>query len=146
MRAAVYAALAALVLLTGLALILTFSNRRASFGGGSFAEIEHSIRAGGLRICSTVDRPDGQANQAVASRQYDVAVDCGSGDTARVVADEFGSQAARDAAVRNAEVQVRPAANGVSFTHGRFSLFVFGPSDDAVQDRLGSIFRRTGAE
>ena len=49
----------------------------------SFENIERSFTDEGLRICSSVSR-NGDANQAVASREYRVALDCSTTDDAAV--------------------------------------------------------------
>lgn len=133
------------MVLAVLLVVATASNDRARAAGGSFADVERAVVDAGLQICSTVDDPGGQANQAVASRSYEVAQTCPNDATAQVVADQFADRADRDAAVRNVEVQVRPRASGVAYTYGRLSLFVFGHGDDAVQDRLDDAFQKLGA-
>ena len=134
-----------LPLLVLLVVVLFADNRRSRFGGGSFEQVDSAIAEAGLQVCDLVIDADGQANQAVASRSYDVAVSCGRGDIGQVVVDEFGDADDRDAAVRSFEAQLRPRGSGVAYTFGRFSLFVFGHGDDAVQDRLDAAFRRMGA-
>ena len=120
---------------------------RASFDDrASFADIEDAITGGGLEICETADDDDGQANQATASRQYEVAFDCGSDDIVPVVVDEFGDAADRDAAARNFESQVRPRGYGAVWTYGPFTIFTFGERDDAVEEDLTDVLDELGAE
>ncbi len=118
----------------------------AAFAGGSFPEIEHAMQAKGLHICHTENVPDGQANQAVESRRYDIAFDCESGDLAHVVIDKFSNRDDRDAALRNFEVLVRPAGNGAAYSYKSFSIYVTGSSDDQTQDRINTILRELGAK
>jgi hypothetical protein len=130
-----------------LAVVLYADRGRSGFGGGSFADIEGAVTRGGLQICSTVDRPEGQANQAVHSRQYEISTTCppSSGNAASLVVDQFSSQEDRDAAVRGFEVQNRPRASGVAYTYRSFSIFIRGSSEDQVQDRLNVLLRQLGA-
>ena len=119
---------------------------RAAFSGGSFTEIERAMQAKDLHICHTENVPDGQANQAVESRRYDVAFDCESGEIAQVVVDKFTSRDDRDTALRNFEVLVRPTGNGAAYSYKSFSIYVAGPSDDQTQDRINTILRKMGAK
>lgn len=129
--------------------ILVVSDDRAKFSGGSFDAIERALQSAGLHICDTVDVPNGQANQAAQSRQYDVAFNCAtadSGDTGEVVADRYTHRDDRDDAMRNLEVLVRPRGNGVAYTYGTFSIYVFGQSDDTVQNTINLQLRKIGAK
>lgn len=132
-------------LLVLLIAVLGVSAGRASFAGGSFASIERALGSDGLRICQVTDEPGGAANQATASRQYDVAFDCSGGATAQVAVDEYAHRDDRDAAVRNLEVLARPRGSGVAYTYGRFSIYLFGASDDQVQDAVNDALRGAGA-
>lgn len=125
---------------------LAVHNDRASFSGGSFNTIEKALQSRGLRICKTVDRPEGQANQATESRLYDVAFTCSTDAMARVVVDRFAAVDDRDAAMRNLEVLVRPRGSGVAYTYGQFSIYVFGQSDDDAQDTINTALRAIGAK
>ena len=94
-------------------------------GRGVIEDVERRITSAGLQLCSTVDDPQGSANQAVRSRQYVVAEDCGT-DTGQLAVDEFEDVAHRDAAARNHEHQSRPRASGVVYTYGITTVLVFG--------------------
>jgi hypothetical protein len=134
------------VLVVLLVTTLAVRNDRASFAGGSFGTIEKALQSHGLHICHTVDRPDGQANQATDSRLYDVAFDCSTDAAARVVVDRFAAVDDRDAAIRNHEVLVRPRGSGVTYTYGRFTIYVLGQSDDDAQDTINTALRGLGAK
>ncbi|MGH9025408.1 MAG: hypothetical protein ACRDWD_04730 [Acidimicrobiia bacterium] len=112
----------------------------------SLADIEDAITNGGLEICDTVEDDDGQANEAVESRQYVVAFDCDSDDTVQVVVDEFDDAEDRDGAARNFESQVRPRGYGVVWTYGPFTIFTFGERDDAVEEQLTDNLDDLGAK
>ena len=129
----------------GLALVLALMAcaDRASFGGGSFAAIERAIRREGLHVCST--RTLVLANEAIAGRAYRVALRCRSDDDVQLVADEFASKAARDAAASALEGQVRPRADGAVWTFGRFAISIDGARDTEVEDRLVDALERLGA-
>lgn len=139
-------ALIVLPALAALAAILWAAEGRHAFdaGEGSIEDVERRITSAGLQLCSTVDDPEGTANQAVRSRQYVVAEDCG-GDTGQLAVDEFEDVAHRDAAARNHEHQSRPRASGVVYTYGITIVLVFGSSDDDIQDELDQILRAAGA-
>jgi hypothetical protein len=129
-----------------LAAVLWAAEGRHAFDAneGSIEDVERRITAAGLQLCTTVEDPGGTANQAVRSRQYVVAEDCGD-DTGQLAVDEFEDVAHRDAAARNHEHQTRPRASGVVYTYGVTTVFVFGSSDDDIQDRLDEILRAAGA-
>ena len=57
-------------------------------GEGSIEDVERRITSAGLQLCTKFDDPEGTANQAVRSRQYVVAEDCGD-DTGELAVDEF---------------------------------------------------------
>ena len=134
------------VLAVLLVLIVSMLGRsRATFSRGTFAEVEQAMRDKGLHICRTEDVPDGQANQAVRSKRYDVGFECASGDDAQVVVDDFTNREDRDAAMRNFEVLVRPNGNGVVYSYKSFVVYVAGQSDDRSQDRIDEALRRLGA-
>jgi hypothetical protein len=139
-------ALIVLPALAALAAILWAAEGRHAFdaGEGSIEDVERRITSAGLQLCTTFDDPDGTANQAVRSRQYVVAENCG-GDTGEMAVDEFEDVAHRDAAARNHEQQSRPRATGVVYTYGKTTVLVFGSSDDDIQDELDSILRAAGA-
>jgi hypothetical protein len=118
---------------------------RASFERRVFSEIERAFTAEGLQVCS-VDKANRHANQAVASRQYRLALDCGSDDDTKVIVDEFSQAEDRDAAARNFEVQGRPRAGGEVWTLGRFSIVVSGQLDDDVVKRVTRALDGIGAE
>jgi hypothetical protein len=129
-----------------LAAVLWAAEGRHAFDAddGSIEDVERRITAAGLQLCTTVEDPRGTANQAVRSRQYVVAEDCGD-DSGQLAVDEFEDVAHRDAAARNHEHQTRPRASGVVYTYGVTTVFVFGSSDDDIQDRLDEILRAAGA-
>jgi hypothetical protein len=112
----------------------------------SFDDIESAIIDGGLEICDTGNGDDGRANQAVESRQYEVADNCGGDDTVPVDVDQFDDRDDRDAAARNFEVQVRPRGYGSVWTYGPFTIVTFGERDDAVEEQLTDILDGLGAE
>ena len=144
--ALVVAALVAVVAVVA-AVVLWADRGRSAFGGGSFADVESAVTRGGLQICSTVDLPKGQANQAVHSRQYEIGLSCPppSGRSASMVVDQFSTPEARDAAVQSFEVLNRPRGSGVAYTFRSFSIFVRGSSQDVVQDRLNVLLSELGA-
>ncbi|HEY9349430.1 MAG TPA: hypothetical protein VIP75_01970 [Acidothermales bacterium] len=139
-------ALIVLPALAALAAVLWAAEGRHAFdaGEGSIEDVERRITSAGLQLCSTVDNPDGTANQAIRSRQYVVAESCG-GDSGQLAVDEFEDVAHRDAAARNHEHQSRPRASGVAYTYGTTTVFVFGSSDDDIQNELDLILRAAGA-
>jgi len=126
------------VALLALSAVATGCGARASFGDGSFGEIEDAFKQGGLQICTHHKEDDGLANQAVQSRTYGLALDCDTDDRAQVTVDEFDDVDDRDAAVRGFEVSVRPRGSGAAWTYGRTSIFVFGTSDDPVFDQVAT--------
>jgi hypothetical protein len=141
-------ALALVAVIAAVTAVVLWADRgRSGFASGSFADIEGAVTGGGLQICTTVDRPSGQANQAVHSRQYEIGTSCppSSGNSASMTVDQFSTQDARDAAVRGFEVQNRPRASGVAYTYRAFSIFVRGSSKDEVQDRLNVLLLQLGA-
>ncbi|HEY7047311.1 MAG TPA: hypothetical protein VH373_08830 [Jatrophihabitantaceae bacterium] len=127
-------------------IVAVLGRPRATFSEGTFAEVERAMQDKGLHICRTEDVPDGQANQAVESRRYDVGFVCASGDEAQVVVDNFAGRADRDAALRNFEVLVRPNGNGVTYSYKSFVIYVAGQSDDRSQDRIDEALRGLGAQ
>jgi hypothetical protein len=139
-------ALLVLPALAALAAVLWAAEGRHTFdaGEGSIEDVERRITSAGLQLCTTVDDPEGTANQAVRSRQYVVAEDCGDG-TGELAVDEFEDVTHRDAAARNHEHQTRPRASGVVYTYGITTVFVFGSSDDDIQNKLDEILRAAGA-
>jgi hypothetical protein len=139
-------ALVVLPALAALAAVLWAAEGRHAFdaGEGSIEDVERRITSAGLQLCTTVDDPEGTANQAVRSRQYVVAEDCGD-DTGELAVDEFEDVTHRDAAARNHEHQTRPRASGVVYTYGITTVFVFGSSDDDIQNQLDEILRAAGA-
>jgi hypothetical protein len=120
---------------------------RDEFEARTFAEVEQALVAEGLQICDTRSS-DGHANQAVAGREYVVAIDCATGDDDQVtvVVDEFSDADHRDAAARNFEGQVRPRAYGAVWTFGPFVISASGPRDDAVEERVTDALDQVGAE
>jgi hypothetical protein len=139
-------AVVALTLLAALLVVSWGAHERAPFDTGpdSFTRVEDTVTTAGLQVCSATDRPDGLANQAIASRTYELAVVCPA-DPARVIVDQFASAADRDAAAQRFESLVRPRGSGVVYTLGDTTVFVQGSSDDEVQDRLDAALRAAGA-
>jgi hypothetical protein len=139
-------ALVVLPALAALAAVLWAAEERHAFDAdeGSIEDVERRITAAGLQLCTSVDDPQGTANQAVRSRQYVVAEECDD-DTGQLAVDEFEDVAHRDAAARNHEHQTRPRASGVVYTYGITTVFVFGSSDDDIQERIDGILRAAGA-
>ncbi|MDQ4134123.1 MAG: hypothetical protein M3179_13190 [Actinomycetota bacterium] len=128
-----------------LALTISGCGSRDQFGPRSIDEVAGALTAEGLQICDS--RPtDGHANQALAGREFVVAIDCQSDDEATVVVDEFADAEARDAAARNFEGQVRPRAYGAVWTFGSFAVYASGPRDDEVEERVTDALDQVGAE
>lgn len=118
---------------------------RDEFEARSFDVVSEALTAEGLQICGS--RPtDGHANQAVAGREFVVALDCQSDEETTVVVDEFADAEDRDAAARNFEVQVRPRAYGAVWTFGPFAIYASGPRDDEAEERVIDALDRIGAE
>lgn len=134
------------VAVAALVLIAACGDRADFDTEASFSDVEDAITDGGLEICDAVNGDDGRANQAVESRQYEVAFDCDRDDTVPVDVDEFDDVDDRDAAARNFEVQVRPRGYGSVWTYGPFTIFTFGERDDAVEEQLTDILDELGAE
>jgi hypothetical protein len=145
-RAVNVLALIVLPALAALAAVLWAAESRHAFDAdeGSIEDVERRITAAGLQLCTTVEDPEGTANQAVRSRQYVVAEDCGD-DTGELAVDEFEDVAHRDAAARNHEHHNRPRASGAVYTYGIATVLVFGSSDDDIQDQLNDLLRAAGA-
>lgn len=91
---------------------LIAADRRAQFGSGSFDDIEAALTTRGMAICTTVTNPDGQANQAIESRQYDVAFRCPTENDAQVIVNQFGSVSDRDTAMPGCVRSSRSGAFG----------------------------------
>jgi hypothetical protein len=120
---------------------------RADFDrAASFTDIEDAITNGGLEICEAENSDDGRANQAVESRQYEIAFDCDGDATLPLDIDEYDAVEDRDAAARNFESQARPRGYGAVWTYGPFTIFTFGERDDAVEERLTDVLDGLGAE
>jgi hypothetical protein len=111
----------------------------------SFRRVERTLTRGGLDVCRTLRHPDGFANQAVATRTFVLAADCSSDDRVRLVVDRFDDADARDAAVRNFEVLVRPRGDGAAWTWGPLVLHARGERDDTVMERIGEALDGAGA-
>ncbi|MGY1690801.1 hypothetical protein [Geodermatophilus sp. SYSU D01105] len=148
MREAGRAALAGAVVLAALLAVLGLaqwaSRERAPFGDAGFAEVEDAVAGAGLQVCAVADEPDGLAVGAVASRAYEVAVDCGDG-AVTVVVDRFATAADRDAAARRFESLVRPRGSGAVTTLGSATVFLRGGADREAADRLEAALRAAGA-
>lgn len=128
-------------------LFLAACGDRADFDeAASFSDIEDAITNGGLEICDAANSDDGRANQAVESRQYDVAFDCDGDATLPLDIDEYDAVSDRDAAARNFEAQARPRGYGAVWTYGPLTIFTFGERDDAVEERLTDVLDELGAE
>jgi hypothetical protein len=104
----------------------------------TFDRIERSFRDQGLHLCSKVER-NGDANQAVASRQYRLALDCATTDDAAVTVDQFTEAEDRDAAARNFEVQTRPPAGGAVYTLGPFAVVILPATTDNNIFKLSNV-------
>lgn len=133
------AAVAAAVLLAGCV-------GRADFGDGTtFADVERALGRGDLDVCTVSRDPDGLANQAVATRTYEVALDCASDDHVRLVVDRFDDAADRDGAAGQFEGLLRPRGDGAVWTWGPFTLFAGGARDDTVMERVTDSLDQAGA-
>jgi hypothetical protein len=127
--------------------------KRAAFGDGSFDEVVAALTGAGLQVCSVADEPDGLAGRAVASRAYEVAVDCPAdtatvadrSDTATVVVDRFATVEDRDAAARRVESLVRPRTLGAVHTLGSATVYLPGSGDRAVRVLAAAAVRAAGA-
>jgi hypothetical protein len=145
------AGVVAVGIFVALALVLVIAawsaTERAPFrsgAAGSFAQVEAAITGAGLVICRRTDDPGGQANQAVASRSYEVALDCSDQRTSLVV-DRFADAGDRDAAARAFEGLNRPRAGGVVYTLGDSVIYQRGTGEDEVGERLGAALTQAGA-
>ena len=140
MRAAAAVALAA-----GL-LALAACGRSDFSAQVSFEEVEAAIRDAGLQTCAVRETGDGPPG-AVDERRYDIARECADEDTRAVlVATAYESEEDRDAAAQRFEVQARPPAPGVVWTHGPFTLRVTADRDPEVVDALAEALDERGAE
>jgi len=113
--------------------------------GMSFGTIEQAFQQQGLHLCS--NKPsDTLPNQAVAGREYRVALDCSTSDDAAVTIDRFKQAEDRDAAARNFEVQARPRAGGAVYTVGPFAVLILpATSDDNITSRLNIGLKKLSA-
>ncbi len=139
-RAAVAVAVALLALAAG-------CGSRDAFEPHTFDEVTNALTAEGIQICSS-RLTDGHSNQAIAGREFVVAIDCQSGDDdqATIVVDEFDDVEDRDAAARNFEAHIRPRAYGAVWTFGQFAIYASGPRDDQVEERVTDALDKVGAE
>ncbi|MDN5931195.1 MAG: hypothetical protein L0I24_09045 [Pseudonocardia sp.] len=135
----------ALLVAVVVVVLLTWAAQpRSDFSSGSFAEVEAAFGAAGLQVCTADEAPDPLANQAVATRTYELATACPA-DPATVVVDRFADVAHRDAAARHFEILNRPRGSGVVYTLGDTTIFVPGSGDHEVQERLGAALRSADA-
>jgi hypothetical protein len=138
---------APVVVLAIAAVLLVGCVGRASFDEDvTFNDIEQVLSRGDLDVCTQSHDPDGHANQATATRTYDVALDCASDDHVRLIVDRFRDEEARDAAARQFEPLVRPRGDGTVWTLGPFTLFANGGRDDDVMESITDALDRAGAE
>ncbi|GAA4801365.1 hypothetical protein GCM10023200_42800 [Actinomycetospora chlora] len=123
-------------------------------GPGALDAVGATATAAGLTVCESTDLPDPRATNAVASRTLVVAQDCAAagaapaavGDRrAEVQVDRFADTAARDAAARSIEGQVRPRGSATVLTTGELTVVVRGTSDDTTAQRLVDALRAAGA-
>ena len=112
----------------------------------TFERIERSFRDQGLRLCSNVEK-NGNANQAVASHEYRLALDCATTDDAAVTVDKFTQAEDRDAAARGFEVQSRPRAGGAVYTLGPFAVLVLpATTDDNILNKTNAALKKLSAD
>jgi hypothetical protein len=112
----------------------------------TFERIERSFRDEGLQLCSNVEK-DGNANQAVASHEYRLAIDCSTSDDAAVTVDKFTQAEDRDAAARGFEVQSRPRAGGAVYTLGPFAVLVLpATTDDNILKKTNAALKKLSAD
>ncbi|CAA9283438.1 MAG: hypothetical protein AVDCRST_MAG54-3813 [uncultured Actinomycetospora sp.] len=122
-------------------------SRQGPRGSGALDALEADITASGLAICSRADVPDPRATDAVAARTLVVATSPGAcgGDSVLVQADAFTDAAARDAAARGVEGQVRPRGAESVRTYGDLVVVTRGGGDDGAADRLEATLLAKGA-
>ncbi|MFC5062697.1 hypothetical protein [Actinomycetospora atypica] len=139
---------AALVLVGVLALLAAWAGgERAAFTPRGLDAVPPALAAGGLTVCSRVDRPDASAPAATAAATFLVAAapaGCATGEVARVGVDRFATPEARDAAARAEEVRLRPRGSAVVHTWGDLLVTVPGLADDDLTDRVGDAVRAAG--
>lgn len=134
-------AVAALVLVGVLALLASWAGgERAAFEPLGLDAVPPALAAGGLAVCSRVDRPDASATFLVAADP----AGCTAGRVARVGVDRFPTPDARDAAARAEEVRLRPRGSAVVHTWGDLLVTVPGLADDDLTDRVGDAVRAAG--
>jgi hypothetical protein len=136
-----------LVALAIAAVLLAGCVGRASFDDDvTFSDVERVLRRGPLDVCDQVHQPDGLANQATATRTYEVALDCATDDRVRLVVDRFDDAQHRDGAARHFESLLRPRGDGVVWTWGPFTIFANGGRDDDVMESITAALDQAGAE
>ena len=132
---------AALVLVGVLALLASFAGGgRAAFESLGLDAVPPALAAGGLTVCSRIDRPDASATFLVAGDP----AGCAAGRVARVGVDRFATADDRDAAARAEEVRLRPRGSAVVHTWGDLLVTVPGLADDDLTDRVGDAVRAAG--
>jgi hypothetical protein len=141
---------AALVAILTLSTLLPACAGRAPFDDTDasrpgFGAVDRTLTADGLDVCDRTTDPAGLANQAVATRTYVVALDCGTDDVVRVLVDRYHDEDDRDGAARHFESLLRPRGDGAVWTWGPFTLFANGGRDDDVMERLTMSLDRAGA-
>jgi hypothetical protein len=136
---------AAAVAVVGLVLVAACTGRADFSDRHSFADVEHVIGQAGLEICSTSRHSDGLANQATATRTYEIAASCPSTDVVRLIVDRYPDAESRDGAARQFEALTRPRSDGVVWTWGPLTLFATGEHDDAVMADLTDALDEAGA-
>jgi hypothetical protein len=133
---------AALVLVGVLALLASWAGgERAAFTPLGLDAVPPALAAGGLTVCSRVDRPGASAATFVVAGDP---AGCAAGRVARVGVDRFATPEARDAAARAEEVRLRPRGSAVVHTWGDLLVTVPGLADDGLTDRVGDAVRAAG--
>jgi hypothetical protein len=109
-------------------------------------DVELALREQGLAICgaSELDPPE----PAEAQAAFTVALSCEEDDDLAVVeVVEWPDNDARDAALRQFDVQSRPSSanHGVTWELGPLTVHVEGERDDAVVERVAAAMTSLGA-
>ena len=138
----------ALAIVAGIAVLLAGVGRDP-FTKGSVTQLETTLRAQGLQICSAgAPDPDNGKGGSLSTQVLKVSRPGDCGDAVDVQIDAYKSAADRDAAARNAEMQERQRNFGVVYTWHQFTVYL--QADDAstsvaVRDRFVAALDAVGA-